>query len=49
MLGDYVKTTFVEGGPPGISAVRLNNNEDKTAELDAALVAHQTQNASHGF
>ena len=39
-LGDYVETTFVEGTAPGISATRLNNNENKTAELDSAQAAH---------
>lgn len=39
-LGDYVKTTFVEGSAPGISAQRLNNNENKTAELDQAVNVH---------
>ena len=39
-LGDYVETTFVEGAAPGISATRLNNNENKTAELDSAQAAH---------
>lgn len=38
-LGDYTKTTYANGTAPGISAERLNNNEDKTAELDAALAA----------
>ena len=38
MLGDYTKTTWVNGGAPGISATRLNNHEDKTAELDAAAL-----------
>lgn len=45
-LGDYVKTAFVNGGPPGISAERLNNNENKTAELDAAQAAHLAESAS---
>ncbi|MCG8541250.1 MAG: hypothetical protein MJA82_15140 [Clostridia bacterium] len=36
-LGDYDKTIFVNGGPPGISAERLNNNEDKTQELDSEV------------
>lgn len=38
-VGDYVKTTYVNGGAPGISAERLNNNENKTAEMDAELAA----------
>jgi hypothetical protein len=40
-LGDYAKTTYVNGSAPGISATRLNNNENKTAELDTALTTHQ--------
>ena len=39
MLGDYVKNTYVNGSAPGISADRLNNNEDKTAELDTQTAA----------
>lgn len=39
-LGDYTKTTYINGGAPGISAERLNNNETKTEELDAAQAAH---------
>ena len=39
-LGDYAKSMYVNGGPPGISADRLNNNENKTAELDTAQAAH---------
>lgn len=38
-LGDYIKTTYANGTAPGISAERLNNNEDKTKELDTALAA----------
>lgn len=37
-LGDYSKTTYVNGAAPGISAVNLNKNEDKTAELDKYLI-----------
>lgn len=36
-IGDYTKTTYVSGTAPGISADRLNNNEDKTNELDKAF------------
>ena len=43
-LGDYAKNTYVNGGPPGISADRLNNNENKTAELDTAQAAHSASN-----
>jgi len=39
-LGDYAKTTWVNGGPPGISAGRLNNIENKTEELDTAVKTH---------
>lgn len=39
-LGDYIKTTYVNGAAPGISAERLNRNENKTAELDTAVAAH---------
>lgn len=45
-LGDYGKNTYVNGGPPGISADRLNNNENKTAELDTAQAAHLAEDAS---
>src|SRR5665648_85737 len=45
-LGDYGKSVYVNGGPPGISAGRLNNNEDKTAELDAAQAEHSADVAS---
>ena len=40
-LGDYVKNTYINDSAPGISAARLNNNENKTDELDAAQAAHQ--------
>ena len=40
MLGDYVKVTYIDGSAPGISAARLNNNENKTEELDLAQAAH---------
>jgi len=36
-LGDYTKTTYENGTAPGISAERLNNNENKTDELDKAF------------
>lgn len=47
-LGDYSKTTYINGAPPGISAPRLNNNEDKTAELDTQLESHVNNTAPHG-
>lgn len=48
-LGDYEKTTYVNGGPPGISAERLNNNENKTAELDQAVNKHLAETTqAHG-
>ncbi|MHB1651383.1 MAG: hypothetical protein ACYCVD_02765 [Desulfitobacteriaceae bacterium] len=46
-LGDYVKTTFIEGSAPGLSATRLNNNENKTAELDQAQAAHLADDVHH--
>lgn len=36
-IGDYTKTTFVNGTTPAINAINLNNNENKTDELDAQL------------
>ncbi|MFA5130431.1 MAG: hypothetical protein WC477_06000 [Patescibacteria group bacterium] len=36
-LGDYTKTTYVNGTTPAINATNLNNNETKTKELDTAL------------
>ncbi|WP_459997318.1 hypothetical protein, partial [Paradesulfitobacterium aromaticivorans] len=42
-LGDYLKTTFVEGSAPGISAARLNNHENKTAELDIEAKSKNAQ------
>ena len=44
-LGDYTKTTYVNGSPPGISADRLNNNENKTDELDDSLNTHTNNGA----
>jgi hypothetical protein len=35
-LGDYAKTTYVNGGTPAINGTNLNKNETKTAELDLA-------------
>ena len=48
-LGDYVKTTWVNGGPPGISAGRLNNIENKTEELDTAVKTHLADEMPHQF
>ena len=45
-IGDYQKTTYNNGAAPGISAQRLNNNEDKTAELDQAVNTHLADDAS---
>ena len=45
-LGDYEKTTYNEGAAPGISAIRLNNNEDKTEELDNELASHEDEKAT---
>jgi len=44
-LGDYEKTTYVEGSPPGISAARLNKNENKTKELDDWSKTHLADDA----
>ena len=46
-LGDYGKSVYVNGGPPGISADRLNNNENKTTELDLAQAAHLADYMPH--
>ena len=46
-LGDYTKNTYVNGGPPGISATRLNNNENKTAELDTGVAEHLADYMPH--
>ena len=39
-LGDYIKVAYIDGSAPGISAARLNNNENKTEELDTQAAAH---------
>lgn len=39
-LGDYAKTAYVNGSAPAISAANLNNNENKTDELDTAVESH---------
>jgi hypothetical protein len=41
-LGDYTKTTFVNATTPAINATNLNNNENKTKELDTAAAASDT-------
>ena len=46
-LGDYAKTAYVNGAAPGISAARLNNNENKTAELDTGVTAHLADYVRH--
>jgi len=46
-LGDYTKTTYVNGSAPGLSANNLNNNENKTEELDTELAAHLADTAKH--
>lgn len=33
-VGDYIKTTFVNGTTPAINDTNLNNQENKTEELD---------------
>lgn len=40
-LGDYTKSTFVNGTTPGINATNLNNNETKTKEIDTALTMNE--------
>lgn len=45
-LGDYTKTTYNNGATPGISAQRLNNNENKTKELDTTLKTHVAEDAT---
>lgn len=42
-LGDYTKTSYNNGGTPAINDVNLNNNEDKTAELDTNLATEQSR------
>ena len=37
-LGDYTKTAYANGTTPSINATNLNNNENKTKEIDTALV-----------
>jgi hypothetical protein len=37
-LGDYTKTAYANGTTPAINATNLNNNENKTKEIDTALV-----------
>ena len=38
-LGDYTKTGYNNNAVPAINAPNLNNNEDKTEELDTQLLA----------
>lgn len=45
-LGDYTKTTYNNGVAPPVSSSNLNNNENKTKELDTELVAHKADNAT---
>lgn len=42
-LNDYTKTEYVNGATPAINAVNLNNNENKTKELDESLYAEQAR------
>ena len=44
--GDYVKTEFHNGAPPAINNTALNNNENKTKELDNSMLAAETTIAS---
>jgi len=46
-LGDYEKTTYVNGQAPGISAQNLNRNENKTEELDTAVKTHGENTTIH--
>jgi len=49
-LGDYTKTTYNEGAAPGISAERLNKNENKTKELDDWAETHEADDTTaHGI
>jgi len=41
-------TYYVNGSAPGMSATRLNNNENKVAELDTALASHKTRHSTGG-
>lgn len=41
-LGDYAKTIFVNGTTPAINATNLNNNENKTKELDTVVATMDT-------
>jgi hypothetical protein len=41
-LGDYTKTAYVSGTTPAINATNLNNNENKTKEIDTAMPTLQT-------
>jgi len=36
-IGDYSKTTYSNGGSPALNETNLNNNEEKTSELDSHL------------
>ena len=36
-IGDYVKTDYVDGTVPGITEAALDNNENKTKEIDTFL------------
>lgn len=38
----YSKTTWVNGGPPAISAANLNNIEDCVADLDDGKISLDT-------
>jgi len=45
--GDYTKTTYINGSPPALSAANLNNNENKTAEIDSLLALHLADSVKH--
>lgn len=46
-IGDYSKTTYVEGSAPGISAQRLNNAENKINEIDKDYASHKADDVKH--
>lgn len=42
-IGDYTKTTYVNGSAPALNATNLNNAEDKIAELTSAMMSGGTK------
>ena len=45
-IGTYTKTAYVNGTTPAISAGNLNNNEDKTSEIDVDYAAHKAESTT---